>query len=297
MSKYILSLLIIYFVFSTHIYPQNTLSLNSNDFNKDSPVITLSKFWKYHAGDNKNWSLPDLNDSTWLEGNTQKIPSSTNKKEWTGIGWFRIKFNVDSSLWNKTIGLRIIQNGASEIYLNGNLIHTVGKVGKTAQEEIIKREINFPTPISFAAKKIQVLAVRYSNFTNEEQETMDSWNGFTVRIGNLENYINIRTGQESSSLLKVMIFGAIPFIFTIIHLSIFFFYREDISNLYFGLITLGISTISFLQYRFSLLDNPNTALNLGLVLFYCSRIKILAKRYQNILSCLLLLELFCIQLL
>src|SRR5210317_1793663 len=89
------------------------IALASFGFNNPTalPVLSLSeqglkeislppdRGWKYHPGDNPDWSAPDFDDSSWeLIGSASLLPGNTPESEWEGIGWFRLHFRPDSYL-------------------------------------------------------------------------------------------------------------------------------------------------------------------------------------------------------
>ena len=78
---------------------------------------------------------------------------------WEGIGWFRLHITIDSTLFNKPLGLGIRQAGVSEIYLDGTLIYTFG-ILSLEDTTTINNWTAVPKVISFDRKKSYVIAVR-----------------------------------------------------------------------------------------------------------------------------------------
>jgi hypothetical protein len=82
----------------------------------------LDKGWKFHAGDDPSYAAPDFDDSKWQTVDPTKdihdLPSILNNK----IVWFRLFFEVDTAI-NRGLAMQIEQAGASEMYMNGKLIH------------------------------------------------------------------------------------------------------------------------------------------------------------------------------
>jgi hypothetical protein len=82
-------------------------------------------FYRYHAGDDTTWARPEFDDSDWEEIKPLDFPED----RWQGVGWFRAVLQVDSMLWHQPLGFRIFNIfGAVEFYLDGKLVHRVGKV-------------------------------------------------------------------------------------------------------------------------------------------------------------------------
>jgi signal transduction histidine kinase len=123
--------------------------------------ILLNKGWKFHAGDNAEWSRPALNDSGW-----KNIDPSTDihylpEFKINSIGWFRIHLHIDSALFNQTLSLLITQVGASEIYLNGHLLYSLGRPDANGNEKTLFMQ-RHPFSLKLDQGSYQTLAVRYS---------------------------------------------------------------------------------------------------------------------------------------
>jgi hypothetical protein len=91
--------------------------------------------WKFHSGDSLEWASPSYNDSSWETTYARLAPDQQDAVGWKNIGWFRLHLSVDSTLWRQPLGLDLAQTGASQVYLDGDLLYTP------------KRKKN-PTPIS-----------------------------------------------------------------------------------------------------------------------------------------------------
>ena len=93
--------------------------------------IVLDRGWKFHAGDNPEWAKPEFNDKDWNNLTPDiDVHHLLKQNEDAGIGWFRLKIKVDSSLQGSSATLIISQVVASEIYLNGRLLYNFGTVSK-----------------------------------------------------------------------------------------------------------------------------------------------------------------------
>ncbi|HEY6977732.1 MAG TPA: hypothetical protein VH396_15645, partial [Chitinophagaceae bacterium] len=87
--------------------------------------VLLDKDWKFLAGDNPAYANSAYDDGAWETINPTldiydlaQIPDS-------GVVWFRLHLLIDTSL-DRQLALVIQQSGASEIYLDGQLIHRFG---------------------------------------------------------------------------------------------------------------------------------------------------------------------------
>ena len=130
--------------------------------------ILLDKNWKWHAGDNPDFAKPDFDDSKWESIDPTKdlmdLPQiSRNGK----IGWFRLKFKIDTSLTNSVIGATINQVGASEIYIDDKLLIKYGKISNKPNEIEAFNPTSEPTKNNyiftiFSKNTEGIIAIRYA---------------------------------------------------------------------------------------------------------------------------------------
>lgn len=206
--------------------------------------------WKYHPGDNPEWADPTFDDTGWESTTTELGLSAIPASGWEGIGWFRIHLSVpDERLWYTPLALEVMYHaGASEIYLDGELIYTFGKVGTRKEEEEPYWERD-PQVISFSGETDHIIAVRYSNFSSYQLIPLL---GFMLRIGPLNSGIKGRVNTVRSGTTLQMVWTAILIFMMLQHLLLFFFYPRARENLYFALSTGSIGVFVFLILQFFL---------------------------------------------
>ncbi len=238
----------------------------TNFANNASPAVELNKFWKYHKGDNPLWADSSLNESDWQTVNSSLDMSKLPEKTFERIGWFRIHLQVDSHLVNKTLGFMISQEGASEIYLDGKLLHSFGNIDqKDVKNEKRYNPKNLPVDIRFEKTSKHVLAVRYANaraLSNFKKiNIIDA--GFKIRIGNLRDNVVFRYMNSVIISSMFVFYATFFFALSFLHFVFFLFYRKDKSNLYFSIFAGALGFLLFwifLQSDFLLPDVIN-ALN------------------------------------
>ena len=250
---YIISLFVLY---SSLFAGENNIKLHIDSLGNPAGFVQISGECRYHVGDNPNWAHPDYDDSNWKIGDTRFVADDWISGEWEGIGWFRFRFDVDESLRDKTILLHYVQAGASELYLNGRLIKKFGTVGKYIELEDALWDQEYPAEFKFDDMRYQVLSIRYSNYSAQKIKDYGYGTGFILRFFEIEKGIENRAQREKMVYLMTALFTAVPLIFALLHLSMFFFYRKDIANLYFGIFTLCLSVINFLDFSIQLAGNP-----------------------------------------
>ena len=200
--------------------------------------------WKYHPGDNPDWAKPDFDDTNWKYFSPMITQDKSINKEWQGIGWFRLHISIpDEELWNKPLALTVFyQAGASEIYLDGELIFSFGKVGNKKEEEKPYWERD-PQGFSFSAKTDHVIAIRYSNNTYNQFTPIL---GFRLLLSELNVAIKSRTSLLREGTTIQMVLSAILGFLMFQHLLLFIFYPKAKENLYFSILTGSSGAIVFI---------------------------------------------------
>jgi two-component system NtrC family sensor kinase len=158
-------LYILGFLFSLSLFSQDEKVSVITDTNFSNQWITLANDWRYQKGDNLEWAKPEFDDASWKQFSSINLnmPDSTNAIAGDNdIVWFRKRITADSSL-SKTLVFEVDQQGASEIYLDGKLIYTLGTVSSNPEE--LENYDPRGTLLSFPQLngKEQVLAIRYAN--------------------------------------------------------------------------------------------------------------------------------------
>ncbi len=210
----------------------------------------LKSSWKYHPGDNPEWANPTYDDTDWESVSTLLSQKELPKSGWEGIGWFRLHLTVqDEKLKNMPLALyTAYQAGASEIYLDGELLYSIGKVGTRKEEEEHYWERN-PQVITFSGKTDHVIAVRYSNFSSYQTTPVL---GFGLVVAPLNKSIKSRVTMVRQGTTLQMVWTAIPVFLMLQHLLLFFFYPRARENLYFAILTGSIGAFVFIIFQFTI---------------------------------------------
>ena len=209
-------------------------------------LVNLDENWLYKKGDDTAWAETTLNDADWDTIRTTMHLDSMNDDLFEGKGWFRLHMEIPQKMFNQTYALLIRQQGASEIYLNGEKIKSNGSFATDTSEEERRNPILVPTLIKFSDTTHQVLAVRYSheNYRHYEKWFYHKQVGFSVSICEFDYGIAQLEYLITSNkffLGLLMIF----FILGLIHLLLYLFYRRKISNLYFSLFMMIFSLMVY----------------------------------------------------
>ena len=97
--------------------------------------LILDNGWTFKAGDDLSRAKNDYDDSGWTPVNPADDLHHMPEVKKAGMGWFRLKLQVDSSYFSKTLAFVISEMGAAEIYLNGQKILQSGKVSAEFKNE------------------------------------------------------------------------------------------------------------------------------------------------------------------
>jgi serine phosphatase RsbU (regulator of sigma subunit) len=170
-------------------YPQSSDTVYIYSGTIKESTIELDNLWRYRPGDNPLWASPDYNTADWDMVNTMMYFEDFPINDWEGIGWFRKVIAIDSALYNKTLDLRIHHYGASEVYVNGKLQCSIGKISSNPDEIQLHHLCLNSFPLELDSNKYNTLAVRYfipeSTVENSWYSKAISNIGFIIRLDDL----------------------------------------------------------------------------------------------------------------
>jgi len=215
--------------------------------------------WKYHAGDDLKWKEVSYNDSDWNIYQTDFKLDSIPQGMWKGIGWFRLKLVIDSSLYNQVIALVMNHYGASEIYLDGKLINQYGTPDKNPYvEKTLRPLFAQPVMLSLDNKPEHLLAIRYS-FTQASvfyNKYGMLWHiikpfgfaGFSVHFGDSKDAVNLYNESLRKNLFVTIACVSILLLMGVFHLFLFWFHSRERSNLFIGLFIFILAGHCFCKF-------------------------------------------------
>lgn len=223
--------------------------IDDEDLLNEHRTIFLPDLWKFQAGDDYDWAAPDFDDSTWEMVSTLLGPNQLPLIDWNGIGWFRLKLDVDESLVGIPLAMDIaVQNGASEIYINGRLMYTYGVVSADSSEEVAYQD-RIPRSLVFNQGGVHVISVRFSNHQAHQFVKAGYNAGFRYLIVDIDHQISGVLKNMRSGTIHQFLFSGVLFVFTIIHILLFLFYPKLKQNLYFALFTVSFGVLNYLNYE------------------------------------------------
>lgn len=270
-------------LFSASVFAQATPFKLTADSLREGKAVELDQLnWKYAPDDEPRFADPQFDDRAWemLKGTAITL-NSIPKSGWRGIGWFRLRLQADPALAAQPLALVMVHYGASEIYLDGQLVERFGKVGTTPGTEVAYNPNTLPINIVLDARGEHVLAVRHSCM--EMQDMSSGWGKWIARqsarpvVSAYANRTNnygagfglwlVEAGQarddyvsrRASGGLYLLNFGLLLAI-GLLHLLLFWFYPGQRANLFFGLFACASAASNIVYYRWSLSHQSATGI-------------------------------------
>ena len=200
-------------------------------------------------------------DSKWKETDSSQSFSSIRFSEFKGIVWFRLHLITDSTVSARPLALMMHHIGASEIYFDGKLIKSFGKInGYDSSVYYDPQELPFTFVIPSAGK--HVFAVRYANFEALRNKNAfgNAWAGFTMSIGETEQLIDHEHLRSVVVTFIIMFICGIFLALSMLHLFMYLYYRSTRSNLFFSIFMFCLAALFFTSFISFFSHSPRTQL-------------------------------------
>ncbi len=245
--------------------------------------VLLDKEWMFYSDDNGDYKRADFNTKDGVLVNPTLLLDQLPVVKRSGIGWFRLKLQVDSSLRNKTVGITLSMLGAAEMYLNGERVYQFGNVSTNYSEEKTQATFMSALNLKLGNSEKQVLVVRYSYHPNN----------MYLKVGAIPNCLRVimyplneNTNYYALSVKRTSLFISIILTieFTSAFLTLFFFFsfpsRKEYLyyGLYFAFQFLGMFVLTYFTSvgkllppsanEFMLMEFLGTSLAMVASLFY-----------------------------
>jgi signal transduction histidine kinase len=246
-------LILFIFLSNVRILSQETVAKVLRVDSLPEEGVLLDKDWKFLSGDNPAYANPEYDDRAWETINPTLDIYDLPQIPKSGIVWFRLPLLIDTSL-DKQLALIIQQSGASEIYLDGQLIHRFGVLSSNPAN--IEAYDPLWKPVSLPIKKntIQVLAVRFTRQPDIRYTTMFTTNNHAlwIQIKHVESAVSFYEQQVSRFKLFHIFLIGVCFLFCVLHFAFYLFYPSQKANFYFAMFALFYVTAIVLQHIFYL---------------------------------------------
>jgi two-component system, NtrC family, sensor kinase len=189
MIRLILIIFIVQTLFFKSFAQQEVVVLSSDLFQKHQRIFLAPlDGWIYHPGHDHTWANPNLDVSNWQSFNPIQLSPELKDASGRIEGWFRIKIKLDESMKGIPLFLSRSLWAATDVYLDGKLIHAFGDTGNPyrAFNPILK----YPVPVNLVPEKEYLLAIHFVDY-----ETTFTQREIRLKPKNLESFINL-TGSE-----------------------------------------------------------------------------------------------------
>jgi two-component system NtrC family sensor kinase len=254
------------FLLSMPIFAQKSIFFSIDSL----PVsgVLLDKGWKYQTGDKLDWAKPDLDDSAWTPIDPTKeivtLPQVFNAQ----IKWLRLNFELKNKL-SSPLGIAIRQAGASEIYLNGQLIQQFGHFNTDSSKVRAYDPLQIPIYLPADSAGQYTLAVRYAlqpdvRYTNIYNLTKNPL--FTATLFDLVPTLHAQKDfkiyYKGIEIFAIGIF----LILLIIHIALFVNQPSNKTSLVFALylfVAIFVRSFKIIGESQSYLDDRYISLNIS----------------------------------
>jgi len=218
---------------------------------------TLERNWRFHDGDSVGMASNDIDDSQWPTVDPDALTGANYKKPFSGLGWLRLHIRLDSGAAQLSLMLAMRQIGASEIYLDGKNIFSIGYInGKDSSDYF--DPCGVPFPIYFKAPGDHVIAVKYANYDAQKnlRRYHAPFDGFSMVLGEAPYLIRDSAMRiRNLTFFYILLFGVFTAL-SMLHLFLYLYYRVSKTNLYFSIFCLSFGLMFYLFYASQFSTGP-----------------------------------------
>jgi two-component system, NtrC family, sensor kinase len=231
MKSFFLAVILLYSILPVSHAQDKVVTLSTTMFSRHQQLMLADlDGWIFKLGDGPDRAKPGIDVSDWKPFKpvelTPTLADATGRVE----GWFRSKIKLDDSFAGIPLGINRQLWAATDIYLDGKLIHSFGDTGNPYQA--FNPILKYPVPVDLEVGKEYLLAVHVvdyeSTFTQRE---------IRLTPHNLKPFLNL-TGPEYITWVT----------------------RDHKLTHIFVTLCLGVSFLLFFLYWFLVYLNPDQAL-------------------------------------
>ena len=203
----------------------------------------LDHGWRFRAGDDPAWARPDFDDRAWAPINPNQRPQLLPQVQAARIGWLRLRLRVPDSLRTRALVLLFQQTCASEVYLNGRLLHRYGRVSAEPGQVQPAGFTADPLEVHFSGPPEQVLAIRFAPWPPLGW-FKDNINFMRVRLTGLPGLLK-RNVERAVAPVAYFAAFAVFLLLSLLHLAFLRYNPAQRANFYFSLYA-GAGALGFL---------------------------------------------------
>jgi two-component system, NtrC family, sensor kinase len=158
------------FIISLSVAGQDTIITISPSMKlQEVPVLPLNDIngWFFKMGNDATWASKDLDMTGWRKLKPSELTDKLADKNGKLECWFRIKIRLDSSFKNVPMTSLILNWAATDLYVDGILIHRFGNTGTNGEPfHEFSPYYNLPVPLNLESQKEYVLAFHFVDFVS-----------------------------------------------------------------------------------------------------------------------------------
>jgi phosphoserine phosphatase RsbU/P len=158
--------------------------------------LTLDQGWRFHIGDDAQWSSPAYDDSAWQSFDTHKTLSAQGFPDYHGFVWVRIHLRLPPT--HGLLSLLLDRAGNSyQVFVDGQSIGNYGSLS-SATNYVLPAPVTYPLK-GAASGETAVLALR---FWRPKYRSIAMIGPHTVMIGPVAAIAAFRTAIRSTQVIQ-----------------------------------------------------------------------------------------------
>ena len=228
-------------------------SAAADEFPENDPImlsgtlderIQIIDGWRYHPGDDLAWADPAFDDTGWPVVSSLLMKNDDPPGGWPGIGWFRRRLELTSDMPATAVAIRVVQPGASEVYLDGRLVVRNGVVSSDVNHERPFYANDF-SGIAIEPGCTHVLTVRYSNV--RQNNFGEGMRGFGFNLRSVQSAANAYHRWDIAKTVVPSFFVGAFASLALLHMLLFAFHRTSREHLYFAIFATALAVTFALE--------------------------------------------------
>jgi adenylate cyclase len=215
-------------------------------------MIDMNNGWQFEATDSASYAKPEFDDRKW-----KTLPLEREWRfygiEYDGVAWYRKTFTVAPELSGQNIGLALpALTAAYQLFLNGQLIGTVGKIGATGKAEHVREDVQYyelSSSLLSSPPNANVLALRIA-----------SLGGIGGGFAGLDFFLGPKEIIYERHFVTFVLFSLMAgafFVIGLYYLILYFARRDADAALWFALLAIsqGAFTLGMKAMVYKFFDN------------------------------------------
>jgi len=187
-----ISLIALFLLLSTGIsfgLNQDVIKLSKSSFQSHQKLFLAPlDGWIFKQGNDTLWANEDIDLTGWNKFKPTELSAKMEDESGRVEGWFRIKIILDKSFVNTPLAINRELWAATDVYINGKLIHSFGNTGNPYQA--FNPILKYPIPLQLEVGKEYLIAIHFVDY-----ETTFTQRELRLKPQHLKSFLNL-TGPE-----------------------------------------------------------------------------------------------------